>query len=54
MTVEYEVLVYASASITVEELANTPKSDIRQQVREDTDTGDLGEAKVREVRRKDE
>jgi hypothetical protein len=54
MTVEYEVLVYASAAISVEEAANTPKSDIRKQVREDVDTGELGEAKIRQVRRKDE
>jgi len=54
VTVEYEALVYASSAVLVEEAASTTKADIRERVREETDTGDLGEVKVREVRRKDE
>lgn len=49
-----EIPVYATRRYEFEALASATKDELREQVRERVETGDLGELSVREVRRSDE
>ena len=46
----HEAITYCSLVVEVEEPANTPKYEIEEKVREQIDTGDMGELQVRAVR----
>lgn len=52
--VEYVATCYASAEVKFEALADATKAELRERVRENVETGDLGELQVREVQRVDE
>jgi hypothetical protein len=49
-----EIPVYATRRYEFEALASATKDELREQVRERVETGDLGELQVREVRRSDD